>query len=209
MHAVHRGVVHAGYRDPEGDRTGDQADAFLPRQKGAQSAIGRNDRDHHRQHDHRGVMFDGKMPRQPVDADVMHAGDAQAEQHRGGDNSQERRFADADEEQRNTDHQRANQKRDDGGKHQIDRIRRQRRRQHADEMHGPDADRQERRGAGQQHTTAHARRPADTRREPEASVTSQNRDHHRERDEIGIVSCEHDRLGRPSSRACLLPPPSL
>src|SRR6185312_11234085 len=53
------------------------------------------------------------------------------------------------------------------------------------------------------------RRPADARGEAEAGVTSQNRDHHRERDEIGIVSFEHDRLGRPSPRACLLPPPSL
>src|SRR4051812_1696342 len=49
------------------------------------------------------------------------------------------------------------------------------------------------------------RRPADARGEAETGVTSQNRDHHRERDEIGIVSFEHDRLGRPSPRAGLLP----
>ncbi len=56
-----------------------------------------------------------------------------------------RRLADADEKQRNADHQRADQERDDGRQHEIDRVRRHRRRQHADEMHGPDADREKER----------------------------------------------------------------
>ena len=210
MHAVHRGVVHARYRDAERDRTGDQPDALLPGQERAQAAIGRDDRDHDRQHapSRRHARWRNCRPGRGCRHNACWrcpAPSSTAEEI----TREQRRFADADEEQRYADHQRADQKRDDGRKHQIDGIRRDRRGQHADEMHGPDADRQERRGAGQQHATAHARRPADTRREAEAGVTSQNRDHHRERDEIGIVSCEHDRLGRPSSRACLLPPPSL
>src|ERR1700688_2054997 len=56
-------------------------------------------------------------------------------------------------------------------------------------------------------TARNAAAPASsTRRQPKAGVTSQDRDHHRERDEIGIVSFEHDRLGRPSPRA--KPPPA-
>jgi hypothetical protein len=74
---------------------------------------------------------------------------------------------------------------------------------------GPDADGEECRRARQQQATADARRPADARGEAEAGVTTQDRDHHRERDEIRIVSSKHDRLGRPSPRARLLPPPSL
>ncbi len=129
-----------------------------------------------------------------------------AEQHGGRNHAALRRFADAEEKQRDPDHQRADQKRYDGRQHEVDGIGWDRRRQHADEMHGPDADGEERGGARQQHATAHARRPADACREAETGVTTQDRDHHRERDEIGIVSCEHDLLGRPSPRA--KPPPT-
>src|SRR5262245_17112332 len=73
-------------------------------------------------------------------------------------------------------------------------------------MHGPDADGEEERGAREQHAMARIRRAADARGEAEAGVSTQDRDHHRERDEIGIVSCEHDLLGRPSSRG---PPPAV
>ena len=182
-----------------------QPDAVLASEEGAQPAIGRGDRDQNRQHDHRAVVHDREIAGQPVNADIMHAHDPGPEQHRGGDDAALRRLADAQEEQGNADHQRADQERDDGGKHEIDRVRRDRRRQHADEMHGPDADGEEAGRARQQYATAHARRPADARREAETGVTSQDRDHHRERDEIRIVSFEHDLLGRPSPRACLLP----
>ena len=209
MHAGHRGVVHARHREAVGDRAQRKLHAALPRQERTQAAIGGGDRDQDRQHDHRGVMRHGKIARQSMHADIMHAGDTDPEQHRRGHHAQHRRLADADEEQGNAHDQRADQERHDGRQHQIDRARRQRRRQHADEVHGPDADGEKERGARQQQAMTGVRRPADARGEAEAGVTSQNRDHHRERDEIGIVSFEHDRLGRPSPRACLLPPPSL
>src|SRR6266496_289920 len=91
-----------------------------------------------------------------------------------------RRFADAYEKQGYADHQRADQERHDGGENEVDGISRDRRGQHADKMHGPDADREERGSTGQQHAMADARRPADTRREAEAGVSPQDRDHHRE-----------------------------
>ena len=150
-----------------------------------------------------------KIAGEAMHADIMHAGDTDPEQHRRRHHAKHRGFADADEKQRNTHDQYADQERYNGRQHQIDCARRQRRRQHADEMHGPDADGEKECGPGQQQAMTGVRRPADARGETEAGVTSQNRDHHRERDEIGIVSFEHDRLGRPSPRACLLPPPSL
>jgi len=154
-------------------------------------------------------MRDGEIAGETVNADIMHAGDARPEQHRRRDHTPQRGVANADEKQGYADHEHADQERYDGGKNEVDGIDRYRRGQHADKMHGPDADREERRRTGEQHATAHARRPADTRRDAETGVSTQDRDHHRERDEIGIVSFEHDRLGRPSPRACLLPPPSL
>ena len=81
------------------------------------------------------------------------------------------------------------------GKHEIDGIRRDRRGQHADEMHGPDADRQESGSARQQQAAAAAGRAADARRKAEAGIAAQDRDHHRERDEIWIVPFEHPGTG--------------
>ena len=46
----------------------------------------------------------------------------------------------------------ADQERGEGRQHEVDGARRQRRRQHADEMHGPDTDGEKERGAGEQHT---------------------------------------------------------
>jgi hypothetical protein len=179
------------------------------RQERPQAAIGGDDRNQDRQQHHRRVVRNGEIAGETMNADIMHAHDPGAEQHRRGDHAPLRRLANAQEEQRNPDHQRADQERYDGGKHEIAGVGRDRRGQHPDKMHGPDTDGEEPRGAGQQRTAAHARRPADARREAETGVTTQDRDHHRERDEIGIVSFEHDRLGRPSPRACLLPPPSV
>ena len=82
MHAEHRGVMHAGDGDAESNRADDQPNAFLLRQEGAQAAIGRDDGDHDRQQHHDRVVHDTERAGQPVDADIMHAGDADAEQHR-------------------------------------------------------------------------------------------------------------------------------
>ena len=60
----------------------------------------------------------------------------------------------------------------------VNRVRRERRRQHADEMHRPDADPQECRRAREQQTPACSRRRADARRKTEAGVAAQGRDHH-------------------------------
>ncbi len=76
MHAVHRGVVHAGHRDAECDRACDQPDAVLPGQERAQAAIGRDDRNQNRQQNHRRVVLDGEIAGEAVNADIMHAGDA-------------------------------------------------------------------------------------------------------------------------------------
>src|SRR5215475_14171255 len=73
-------------------------------------------------------------------------------------------------------------------------------------MHGPDADGEKGRGPRQQRARADAPRLADTCGEAEARISSQDRDRYRERDKIGIVSFEHDRVGCPSPRA--KPPPA-
>src|SRR6185437_15121845 len=67
-------------------------------------------------------------------------------------------------------------------------------------MHRPDTDGQKEGCTCEQQTMTGIRRAANTRSKAEASITSQNRDHHRERDEIGIVSFEHDLLGHLSPR---------
>src|SRR5580698_5117539 len=67
-------------------------------------------------------------------------------------------------------------------------------------MHCPDADGEKKCRTREQQTATGIRCAANPRGEPETSITSQNRDHHRERDEIGIVSFEHDLLGHPSPR---------
>src|SRR5689334_9007238 len=67
-------------------------------------------------------------------------------------------------------------------------------------MHCPDADGEKECRTGEQQTMAGIRRAANTRSKAETSVASQDRDHHRERDEIGIVSFEHDLLGHSSPR---------
>src|SRR6266436_1952833 len=206
MHAVHGGVMHPRHREAKCDRACDQSHAVLPRQERAQAAIGGDDRNQNRQQDHRGVVRNRKIAGEAVNADIVHAHDPRTEQHRRRDHAPLRRFANAQEEQGNADHQRADQERHHRGKHEIDSIGRDGRGQHADKMHGPDTDGEERGSAGEQRAAAHARRPADARREAETGVTTQDRDHHRERDEIGIVSFEHDRLGRPSPRA--KPPPA-
>ena len=207
VHAGHRRVVHARDGDAERDRAQHQLHPALTRQEGAKPAIGRGDRDRHRQHDHHGVVLHRKRTRQPVHADIMHAHDPEPEQHGGGHHAQQGRFADTDEKQRDADDQRAKQKGDDGRQDQIDRAGRQRRRQHADEMHGPDTDREKEGRTGQQQTMARIRRAADARRQTKAGVSSQDRDRHRERDEIGIVSFEHDRLGTPVITGA--PPPAV
>ena len=144
VHAVHGGVMHARHREAKRDRAQDQSHAVLPRQEGAQPAIGGDDRNQNGQQDHRDVVLNRKLAGEAVDADIMHAHDPGAEQHRGRDHAPLRRFANAQEKQGNADHQRADQERHHGGKHEVDGIRRNRRGQHADKMHGPDADREER-----------------------------------------------------------------
>src|ERR1700761_8270847 len=67
-------------------------------------------------------------------------------------------------------------------------------------MHCPDADGEKKCRTRKQQTATGIRCAANPRGEPETSITSQNRDHHRERDEIGIVSFEHDLLGQSSPR---------
>ena len=89
MHAGHRGVVHARHREAVGDRAQRQLHAALPRQEGAQAAIGGGDRDQDRQHHHRGVVRHRKIARQAMHADIMHAGDADPEQHRRGDHARQ------------------------------------------------------------------------------------------------------------------------
>ncbi len=167
--------------------------------KARRPQIGRNDRNQHREQNHPVVVLDREMPGKAVDSNIVHAGDADAEQHGRRHHANQRRLADADKEQGDADHKRADQKRDDGGKHQIDRIGRQRRGQHADEMHGPDADSKKRRRTRQQRARADAPRIADARRKAKAGISSQDRDRYRERDEIGIVSFEHDLAGLPVS----------
>lgn len=201
--------MHAGNGDAKNNRADDQPNAFLLRQEGAQAAIGRDDCHDDRQKHHDRVVHDAERTGQPMDSDIMHAGDADAEQHRRRRHALQARLADRDEEKRDANHQRADQERDDGGKHQIDRVRRQRRGKHADEMHGPDADGQKRRGTREQNAVTDAGRVADASSKRKAGIAAQTCDRHRERDEIGIVSFEHDLVGRPSPRHGLLPPPTL
>src|SRR5215475_9915613 len=73
-------------------------------------------------------------------------------------------------------------------------------------MHGPDADGEKGRRTRQQRAGASAPRLADACGQAEARISSQDRDRYRERDEIGIVSFEHDLAGCPSSRD--KPPPA-
>jgi hypothetical protein len=117
-------------------------------------------------------VLDGEIAGETVNADIMHAGDARPEQHRRRDHAPLRRLANAQEKQGNADHQRADQERYDGRQHEVDGIRRYGRCQHAHEVHGPDADAEERRGSRKQRATAHARGPAGACGEAEAGVAT-------------------------------------
>ncbi|MGO4833319.1 hypothetical protein AB4144_13685, partial [Rhizobiaceae sp. 2RAB30] len=57
-HAVHRGVVHAGYGDTKDDSAQRQPHAALPRQKDADPAISGADGDQDCQDHHRNPVFD-------------------------------------------------------------------------------------------------------------------------------------------------------
>src|SRR5215468_9190960 len=63
-------------------------------------------------------------------------------------------------------------------------------------MHGPDADGQKRRRTRKQYAIADALHVADASSKREAGIATQDRDRRREGDEIGIVSFEHDLIGR-------------
>src|SRR5579871_3884853 len=68
-------------------------------------------------------------------------------------------------------------------------------------MHGPDADGEKGSSTCEQYAAIPARRAPHARRKRKARISAQYRDRHRKRDEPGIVSFEHDRIGHPSPRA--------
>ena len=110
----HRGVVHAGHREAEGDRAQRSA-ACRPAARGMRA--GRHRRWRSRPATDSSTMVGShasmaKLPGEAMHADIVHADDAEPEQHRRRDHARQRRLADADKEQGNADHQRADQERD-------------------------------------------------------------------------------------------------
>ena len=79
---------------PNAMELGIKPDAILPGQENPQAAIGRDNRVRRRQQHHRDVVLDGGMAGEAVDADIMHADDAAAQQDRRRDHPQQRRLAD-------------------------------------------------------------------------------------------------------------------
>ena len=80
MHAVHRGIVHAGHRDAEDDGAERQTQAALAGEVDLQAPIGRGNGNDQRQRKHGVVVFDGEISGKPVDADIEHRVDAEPEQ---------------------------------------------------------------------------------------------------------------------------------
>jgi hypothetical protein len=75
MHAGHRGVVHARYRDAERHRAQHQLHAALASEEHSHSAVGGGDRDRDRQHHQGRVMRHRKIAGQRMHADIVHDGD--------------------------------------------------------------------------------------------------------------------------------------
>jgi len=92
---------------------------------------------------------------------------------------------------RRADHEDANQKRQQGWKHQIVDRGWQPRRQHADEMHGPDGDGERNRCSREQQAPAHADRRADLDGKAQADKGALDRHNQRQCDEPGLVRHRH------------------
>ena len=104
------------------------------------------------------------------------------------------------------DHEHADQERQQGREDEVVDRERQARRQHADEMHGPDGDRERDRRRGQQQAPAQADRIRDPHGEIQADIGSLDRHDQRKRDEPGLVRHRHKAISPRSCRSGLAAP---
>jgi hypothetical protein len=153
----------------------------------------RGNGDRHAGGDEIAVMDHERAGAERAHADVMHGENAAAHQARRQGQAQQGQRPGARGIHRGAHHDDANQKRQQRRKHQVIDLERHARRQHADEMHGPDRNRQRECRAGQQQAPPHAARPPDLHRQTQAHIGALDRHHDREQDKPGLISHWHCR----------------
>ena len=205
MRGRHRRVVHAGDGDAHHEGRTDPLGGSMARLLHAQRLCDpergsrRDHRDADRRGEQRGIVADAGFHAHRGHPRVMHAGDPGAHQCAAHEQPPPAQPCARDDGQREVRHEHGNRQRRARIRPCVAERNRQRKREHADEMHRPDAGAHGHRAAAQPRTLE--LRIVEQRNEGgqvECRIGGQRRDRERQQDEREIVGAVHDRA--PGSR---------
>ncbi len=183
----HGGVVHAGNGQRHGRRRRHQRRPPPAAEGEGQGQVGRPDGKRHRQGDRRRVVRHGGVHPHRRHAQIVHGGDADTHGGRGQREAGASGRPRGDQRHRQADRQDGGERRDDRHQRVVADRDGQPQRQHADEMHGPDAGAEGERRRRQQEPAPKARFGRDSGGQDEADIGPLDRRHHRQQNERGII----------------------
>jgi hypothetical protein len=190
----HAGVMHGNDRESHQDSGADPLELGNSRLAGAQRegqpqrGDGRDDGNGERGSEADRFVLDGREHPQRMHAHVMHAADAQAHQQAAAQQVAHGECLAGDDEQREGGDRDGRKQGEQGDAEVVAEPDRQAVGQHADEMHGPDADAHRHRAAGKPAEAGASFRMRDAARQVEGRVRRHHGDKNGKKDQATVVT---------------------